>query len=1089
MRKKTFLFDNIKSEDKFDVHTHVANTLSDKIIDLKDDKQPINIGLFGEWGSGKSFIIQKIDDNLKNEDIEIYQFDAWKFNGKALERSILFTLEEEAFIKKGKKYIYNGMTLNQKLDSKIKVESELKVNFQDMKTKFLELSKFIIIPFCILLLVNYILTLPITKDLIKHISNSNFKWIIDLITHNNIGKIILSTSTSIISIIAVPTIIIKALSDKIEDFLKVVIFRREDVKEIIMPTFSSDEFEKIFIDMIEQALRNNKSKKVVLVFDNIDRCEAKFAYEIITTIKTYMNLDNCIYIIPCDDEALKNYLNYNNLNSLNKHERNYEQEFLDKFFQVSTRIPKLATRNIDKFIEDCLNEVELEGLDVNEKGTIKQILYYAYKKQTPRKIKRFINDFSFYYSIAVKVDSKREFLLHNIEMFTILVAIKQRWPLLESDLVEDMNFREYFYSDKSNYKDKYRQKINKEFGNELIEFLDSVKFMFYNEESLQSYIYYLKQNNDIDIIEKIKKGEKIDLNVENYAILLNNYKKFKENKDTVFLYYMYKCLINSLTDGVGEKYSEVEGLFNDFTHDIYESKLFDERKGTKMIVDINSLFRLEINHDFSFLDKINMTEKSQCALIEMVLDYMEACIENEDAIKDFESITNIKKIINSNHVNRCYLMFKKLKSFDKVEFYNKIIFDFIESIQYISDANLKEISLDLVANFEFDNQNEKYFDFVFKSNDKINFLIEIANETKEKIQENGYNIDYNNLILNIGILISKLINNKVNIQIFNEYIDYIKVLIVNNYIDSDSKIIETYFGILAMTGDDVQDFYKNKVKSKIDIEKIIIQVIKLFGQQNFIDKLYNNLMDGDIINKKFSSLIEQLDVNIIIDNFDSIGLNPIFIDEIKSLHDKLFELENKNDYLTKKIINGINSLNNDLEGDDDYTSRVSRVNELMKSFEYLECKNLINNNMLKDYVFTIKKLYVEYPQEIGYILTYCIKSNIIEVDNTESIFKSLITKLRENSLDDKYDNICDILSAANKAWGIELNRYIEDMLNEILIIGRDRYIYDIGFNILKIYKMYYDIDKYENQIMKVIENGYEKFELLLKSESIENPSA
>jgi len=78
--------------DKFD-HQHYVSVL--KNILLKS-KPPINIGLYGRWGVGKSSILNMLEDKIK-KDSELHDFkyayvDAWGLSGKSLQQEILVAL-------------------------------------------------------------------------------------------------------------------------------------------------------------------------------------------------------------------------------------------------------------------------------------------------------------------------------------------------------------------------------------------------------------------------------------------------------------------------------------------------------------------------------------------------------------------------------------------------------------------------------------------------------------------------------------------------------------------------------------------------------------------------------------------------------------------------------------------------------------------------------------------------------------------------------------------------------------------------------------------------------------------------------------
>lgn len=59
---------------------------------------PFNIGLYGEWGSGKSSIIKTAQTQLesnKEQKIKFVIYDAWKYANDSFRRMFLKTLQEQ----------------------------------------------------------------------------------------------------------------------------------------------------------------------------------------------------------------------------------------------------------------------------------------------------------------------------------------------------------------------------------------------------------------------------------------------------------------------------------------------------------------------------------------------------------------------------------------------------------------------------------------------------------------------------------------------------------------------------------------------------------------------------------------------------------------------------------------------------------------------------------------------------------------------------------------------------------------------------------------------------------------------------------
>ena len=73
-----------------------SKTISDILSEsLNDNKKSLTIGIFGEWGSGKSKLLAEIKDSFKDDDkiIPIW-FNAWRFEK---EEHIIIPMLKSAF--------------------------------------------------------------------------------------------------------------------------------------------------------------------------------------------------------------------------------------------------------------------------------------------------------------------------------------------------------------------------------------------------------------------------------------------------------------------------------------------------------------------------------------------------------------------------------------------------------------------------------------------------------------------------------------------------------------------------------------------------------------------------------------------------------------------------------------------------------------------------------------------------------------------------------------------------------------------------------------------------------------------------------
>ena len=78
-----------QKEDEFQ-HAHYVSVLKDILL---KSQTPINVGLFGKWGVGKSSIVHMLSEAIAKDgqltDFEYVEVDAWRISGKSLQQGIL----------------------------------------------------------------------------------------------------------------------------------------------------------------------------------------------------------------------------------------------------------------------------------------------------------------------------------------------------------------------------------------------------------------------------------------------------------------------------------------------------------------------------------------------------------------------------------------------------------------------------------------------------------------------------------------------------------------------------------------------------------------------------------------------------------------------------------------------------------------------------------------------------------------------------------------------------------------------------------------------------------------------------------------
>lgn len=192
----------------------------------------------------------------------------------------------------------------------------------------------------------------------------------------------------------------------------------------------SGAYQRIFEDIIEKS----NAETIVISIDNLDRCESSTVYDVLVSLKTFMENDNCIYLIPCDDKALESHIKSIDKGEYFEEGKN-EREFLRKFFQTHIRIPPFLPEDIEEYTETenqrLSNPFEEEALDVLTNAYI----------DNPRRIKHALNRLSTLRVLAEEIEETGGLtegrITNNIPFLAKVSILEEEYPEFYDTLSEN----------------------------------------------------------------------------------------------------------------------------------------------------------------------------------------------------------------------------------------------------------------------------------------------------------------------------------------------------------------------------------------------------------------------------------------------------------------------------------------------------------------------------------------------------------------------------------------------------------------------------------------------------------------------------
>lgn len=314
-------------EDQLDFH-HYVNAFAD-LIESVDTRPPLTIGIFGSWGAGKSFLLNSLKRELKapNETrsktrdakrivakVQIVEFNAWEYNATeviwaGLVRKIMDNLEKEV-----------------RLGFWGRLWKRFRHNFgrqwQQGRGRF----------FGQLLLI-FLLTSALV-GFVSWVNGGRF---------DNVGELLVPI-VGLSGLVAVVNAVRDALVSPVSQWVTALFEEGNYGRQIeYMADIRSD------LEFLEKRLRA-ANERVLIIIDDLDRCEPNKAVEVLQAINLLLNFDSFVVILGIDARIITGAISkyYSNLLE-NAGASGYE--YLDKIIQIPFRIPLPSEREIRDFID------------------------------------------------------------------------------------------------------------------------------------------------------------------------------------------------------------------------------------------------------------------------------------------------------------------------------------------------------------------------------------------------------------------------------------------------------------------------------------------------------------------------------------------------------------------------------------------------------------------------------------------------------------------------------------------------------------------------------------------------------------------
>ena len=298
------------SETKFDYlnFDYLVDAVESIAMDAK--LTPSTIGVYGDWGSGKSSLMQMVEEKIKTEHKEdacCIRFNGWLFEG--------YEDAKTAFCGS----ILDALRANKTIPSKVKTR-----------------------------ITNLLKKVDGKKILMKGGSVA-----LDILLTGGLGSITYLTIDAITN--ALKDKLSNATSDDIKEVLKGVLTENKN-----QSTSNRNDI-KVFQEEFKKILDESKIEHLVIFVDELDRCTPDTILDIFAAMRLFLFVEKTSFIIGADSR-LVDYAIKSRYKNIAGNELDISKEYLEKLIQYPVTIPKLDELELERYLTCLLLEKDIDNI-------------------------------------------------------------------------------------------------------------------------------------------------------------------------------------------------------------------------------------------------------------------------------------------------------------------------------------------------------------------------------------------------------------------------------------------------------------------------------------------------------------------------------------------------------------------------------------------------------------------------------------------------------------------------------------------------------------------------------------------------------
>lgn len=391
------------TQDRFD-HEAIAHVVADLTLNVTP---PVNIALFGPWGSGKSSFFGLLNERLTGSGraVKAVRYDAWKYGGRALKKHFVGSIADQLGV--GGDEYKRGLAHDQEV-TRLDLWTWAKKNKGSLA-------------------VGAGLAIGIT--IAWFVLISLVVWAVD---RDGFGA---ATKVAVTSVGTVLSLSFAALLFGPKVLESAVVKVRAAAPE------TDDEFATSFQNLVDNEINISDGERLVVFIDELDRCSPKDVVATLIDLKTFLDVKGCIFIVAADREVLERSLGeVPQANPIRDEDPYYSTPgaFIDKIFQHQVPLPPLRPQALTRFARELVQTqdglwADLRATEPDDRLFLRVV--YALVPvhvRSPRRVKVLLNN----YATNVRVAEARGInWIDRATELACLTVLETEFPAVAADLV------------------------------------------------------------------------------------------------------------------------------------------------------------------------------------------------------------------------------------------------------------------------------------------------------------------------------------------------------------------------------------------------------------------------------------------------------------------------------------------------------------------------------------------------------------------------------------------------------------------------------------------------------------------------------